>query len=171
VSARLRRLDADDLPAVLELERALFPDDAWTPLMFAEELAQPAGSRYYLVAEDETAEGGIIGYAGLMLPGGRQADVLTIAVAVGHWGRGIGSALLTALLAGAARAGCADVFLEVRTDNLRAQSLYRRYGFTEAGLRRGYYQPSGADALVMRRVLRTGEFPSATEPASERNRP
>ena len=92
MSARLRRLDADDLPAVLELERRLFPDDAWTPHMFAEELAQPAGSRYYLVAEDETAQGDIIGYAGLMLPGGRQADVLTIAVAAGHWGRGIGSA-------------------------------------------------------------------------------
>jgi [ribosomal protein S18]-alanine N-acetyltransferase len=41
----------------------------------------------------------------------------------------------------------------VRTDNDRAQRLYRRYGFTDIGIRRGYYQPSGADALVMRRDL------------------
>jgi [ribosomal protein S18]-alanine N-acetyltransferase len=76
---------------------------------------------------------------------------VTLAVASGHWGLGIGSALLEALITEAARRGCTWVFLEVRTDNSRAQRLYRRYGFTEIGIRRGYYQPSGADALVMRR--------------------
>ena len=51
----------------------------------------------------------------------------------------------------AARRGCTEVSLEVRTDNMRAQQLYRRYGFRQIGIRKGYYQPSGADALVMRR--------------------
>ena len=45
------------------------------------------------------------------------------------------------------------VFLEVRADNARAQQLYRRYGFVQIGIRRGYYQPSGTDALVMRKAL------------------
>ena len=76
---------------------------------------------------------------------------MTLAVASDHWGLGIGSALLEALITEAARRDCTWVFLEVRTDNSRAQRLYRRYGFTEIGIRRGYYQPSGADALVMRR--------------------
>ncbi|HEX4659528.1 MAG TPA: GNAT family N-acetyltransferase, partial [Streptosporangiaceae bacterium] len=71
--------------------------------------------------------------------------------AADRWGRGTGSALLEELLAEAARRGCTEVFLEVRTDNMRAQRLYRRYGFVEIGIRKGYYQPSGADALVMRR--------------------
>ena len=44
------------------------------------------------------------------------------------------------------------VLLEVRADNEHAQELYRRRGFTEIGRRRGYYQPSGADAVVMRRT-------------------
>jgi ribosomal-protein-alanine N-acetyltransferase len=57
------------------------------------------------------------------------------------------------LLAEAGRRGCTEVFLEVRTDNDRAQGLYRRYGFVGIGIRRGYYQPSGADALVMRHVI------------------
>ena len=48
------------------------------------------------------------------------------------------------------------MFLEVRTDNDRAQRLYRRYGFVGIGVRRGYYQPSGADALVMRHVIAPG---------------
>jgi [ribosomal protein S18]-alanine N-acetyltransferase len=43
------------------------------------------------------------------------------------------------------------VLLEVRADNEPAQRLYRRRGFTEIGRRRGYYQPSGADAVVMER--------------------
>ena len=145
-----------DLPAVLDLERELFPEDAWTSRMFASELSGRSAGRYYLVAEDD---GQLVGYAGLLAPQhrnawpGGQADVLTMAVATAHWGQGIGSALLEALLAEAAERGCAEIFLEVRVDNPRAQQLYRRHGFTEAGLRRGYYQPSGTDALVMRRPV------------------
>ena len=49
--------------------------------------------------------------------------------------------------------GCAEVFLEVRKDNPRARGLYQRRGFKEIGVRRGYYQPSGVDAIVMRKDL------------------
>ncbi len=94
--------------------------------------------------------------------------MLTIAVALDRWGEGTGAALLDALLAEAARRGCTEVFLEVRTDNARAQQLYRRYGFTEIGIRRGYYQPSGADALVMRRVAGAGGGPAVAPRAARR---
>jgi [ribosomal protein S18]-alanine N-acetyltransferase len=146
VSVRLRGVTGTDLDAILRLERELFGEEAWSRQMLEGELAQRPASRHYLVADDD---GMVVGYAGL-LTGGSQADVLTIAVALGRWGEGIGTGLLDALLAEAARRGCTEVFLEVRTDNTRAQQLYRRYGFTEIGIRRGYYQPSGADALVMR---------------------
>jgi ribosomal-protein-alanine N-acetyltransferase len=139
-----------DIDAILELEHDVFGAEAWSRQMLAGELAQQPASRYYLVAEEE--DGHLAGYAGL-LGAGWQGDVLTLAVAAGHWGRGIGTALLRALLAEATRRGCTEVFLEVRTDNKRAQELYRRHDFTEIGIRRGYYQPSGADALVMRRTL------------------
>jgi ribosomal-protein-alanine N-acetyltransferase len=117
--------------------------------MLAGELQQQPASRYYLVADDG---GRVAGYAGL-LGAGWQGDVLTLAVAADRWGHGIGSALLDALLAEAARRGCIEVFLEVRADNARAQRLYRRHQFTEIGIRRGYYQPSGVDAVVMKRRL------------------
>lgn len=146
-------MTAADLDPVAELEMAVFGgQEAWSRQMLAGELAQQPASRYYLVAEDED---GIAGYAGL-LSAGWQADVLTLAVATGRWGQGIGSALLRALLAEAGRRGCTEVFLEVRTDNIRAQELYKRHAFTQVGIRKGYYQPSGADALVMRRSLRGG---------------
>jgi ribosomal-protein-alanine N-acetyltransferase len=139
-----------DMPAVMALERELFPDDAWTPEMFAAEFAQPASRRLYLVAEEENA---LIGYAGMMFTGGSQADVVTLAVDPAHWGRGTGTALLNSLLDEAGNRGYAEVLLEVREDNPRARELYSRHGFTEVGIRRGYYQPSGIDAVVMRKGL------------------
>ena len=146
----LRPLRYEDLAAVLDLERTLFPDDAWSPGMFAEELAMQGRGRHYVAAEEGNT---LVGYAGMMLPGGRQAEVLTLAVDEKHWGQGIGSALLTDLLDEAARKECREICLEVRADNPRAQDLYRRFGFEDVGVRRGYYQPSGMDALVMRREV------------------
>jgi ribosomal-protein-alanine N-acetyltransferase len=181
-AARLRPLLPSDLAAVLALEHALFPQDAWSPEMFADELSQPAEARLYLVAErgpvareahgeagpagpgpdgGASQAAGLAGYAGMMfVPGvlrpsgsGGSADVLTIAVAGDCWGQGIGSALLEALIGAARRRRCAEVFLEVREDNPRARGLYLRRGFVEIGVRRGYYQPANVDAIVMRKDL------------------
>jgi ribosomal-protein-alanine N-acetyltransferase len=159
-----------DLAGVIALEHELFPEDPWTAQMFADEVAQPPEVRLYLVAEaDDGPAGrngaggpdagprpgpGIAGYAGMLfVPGGLQADVLTIAVRESRWGLGIGSALLDALIQAARERDCAEVFLEVRADNPRAHGLYQRRGFAEIGVRRGYYKPSGVDAIVMRKDL------------------
>lgn len=159
-AARLRPMLPSDLDAVLALEHELFPDDAWTPEMFAEEVSQPADSRLYLVAEAGVVQGEgsgfslLAGYAGLLfVPDGQSADVLTIAVSRESWGRGTGSALLGALIDAARRRGCEQMFLEVRKDNTRARGLYQRRGFEEIGVRRGYYQPANVDAIVMRKDL------------------
>jgi ribosomal-protein-alanine N-acetyltransferase len=135
----------------MALEQELFPEDAWTPEMFAAETAQPPSRRLYLVAE---AGDRVIGYAGMMFTGGSQADVVTLAVHPDRWGQGTGTALLTALVDEADKRGYKEVLLEVRKDNPRARQLYLRHGFAEIGIRRGYYQPSGVDAVVMRKVLR-----------------
>ena len=149
MSVVLRPMELHDISAVSVLERDLFGVEAWSPEMLAGEVTADPGSRYYLVAEDE---GVVTGYGGLLAQAGGQADVLTLAVAEDHWGQGIGGALLDGLLAEATWRGCTEIFLEVRVDNDRAQRLYRLRGFTGIGIRRGYYQPSGTDALVMRLV-------------------
>jgi ribosomal-protein-alanine N-acetyltransferase len=149
-AVRLRPMRRGDRSAILALERELFPDDAWTSEMFASEFAQSASRRLYLVAEEGHT---VIGYAGMMFTGGPQADVLTLGVAPAYWGKGTGTALLCALVDEAGRRGNTEVMLEVRQDNPRARRLYLRHGFEEVGVRRGYYQPSGVDAVVMRKVL------------------
>ena len=160
-----------DLVDVLALEHEVFPEDPWSPEMFADEVAQPPDSRLYLLAETDGSDGGVpdheivsgrragagsvmAGYAGLMfVPGGTQADILTIAVRPAYWGKGIGSVLLDTLVNAARDRGCTEMFLEVRVDNARAHSLYLRRGFEDIGIRRGYYQPSGVDAITMRKDL------------------
>lgn len=146
----LRDMTADDVTAVEVLERRLFPVDAWPMQMFFDELAQ-VDTRRYVVAE---AEGQIVAYAGLMCieP---IADVQTIAVVPEFEGRGIGSAILTELIEEARRRGAAEVLLEVRADNPRAQALYVRFGFEQIHVRRRYYR-DGTDALIMRLTLTEG---------------
>ncbi|MFB8035417.1 ribosomal protein S18-alanine N-acetyltransferase [Streptomyces sp. NPDC056004] len=150
-TAVLREMRWWDIDSVLELEHELFPDDAWSAGMFWSELAHsrgPRATRRYVVAEDPVT-GRIVGYAGLAAAGD-LADVQTIGVTRDFWGGGLGSVLLTDLLKHATAFECAEVLLEVRVDNTRAQKLYERFGFEPIGFRRGYYQPGNIDALVMR---------------------
>ncbi|MER7917594.1 MULTISPECIES: ribosomal protein S18-alanine N-acetyltransferase [unclassified Streptomyces] len=139
-----------DIDQVLELEKDLFPEDAWSRGMFWSELAHSRGAeatRRYVTAEDGT--GRVVGYAGLAASGD-LADIQTIAVARDLQGSGLGGRLLTDLLGAATAFECHEVMLEVRVDNIRAQKLYERFGFAPIGFRRGYYQPGNVDALVMR---------------------
>ncbi|MEX5717231.1 ribosomal protein S18-alanine N-acetyltransferase [Geodermatophilus maliterrae] len=146
-TVRLRPMRLADLDAVLVLEEELFAPDTWTRAMYRDELSRP-DTRHYLVAEDD---GTVVGYAGLIAYDD-EAHVSTIGVARARQGEGIGAELLDALLAEADRRSPV-VLLEVRADNDLAQGLYRRRGFTEIGRRPRYYQPSGTDAVVMRREL------------------
>ena len=145
MTVELRAMTDDDLAAVMVLEEDLFAPDTWTAAMYRDELRH-AGTRHYLVAESAT---GVVGWAGLIAYDD-EAHVSTIGVARERQGEGIGSRLLDALLAEADRRSPV-VLLEVRADNERAMGLYQRRGFVEIGRRRRYYQPSGTDAVVMRR--------------------
>jgi len=158
MTVRLRPMTIDDLPGVMVLEEELFAPDTWTEAMYRDELSRP-DTRFYVVAEfhlegedDEEAvatDPVMVGYGGLIAYDD-EAHVATLGVTKALQGEGVGSLLLDALLAEADKRSPV-VLLEVRADNEAAQRLYQRRGFTEIGRRRGYYQPSGADAVVMRR--------------------
>ena len=151
MSVRLRPMTIEDLPAILGLEEDLFAPDTWSAAMYRDELAQ-TDTRHYLVAEDEPPAGGqtsVVGYGGLIAYDD-EAHIATLGVAVDRQGEGLGALLLDALLVEADRRSPV-VLLEVRADNEVAQGLYRRRGFAEIGRRRRYYQPSGTDAVVMKR--------------------
>jgi ribosomal-protein-alanine N-acetyltransferase len=145
----LRDLHWTDIDDVVALETELFPDDAWTPAsVWAELAARPR--RSYVVAEQP--DGTVAGYGGVDL-GGEVADVMTLAVAPGLLGRGLGRRLLDELVARAVADRAAYLMLEVRADNEAARKLYESRGFETLTIRRRYYQPGDVDAHVMRLTL------------------
>lgn len=140
----LTRADAD---RCAELEALLFDgDDPWPAVAFERELHSK--TNHYVGARSGDT---LVGYAGISRLG-RVApfeyEVHTIGVDPAYQGQGIGRRLLNELLH---FADGGVVFLEVRTDNDAAISLYRSAGFEQIGLRRRYYRVSGADAYTMRR--------------------
>lgn len=130
---------------VLPIEEDLFGAERWSAAMFWNELAQ---RHHYLVALDGQD---VLGYAGLAVVDPDESWVQNIAVRRDAQQKGLGRALLEALLAEAARRGIGKTLLEVAVDNQPAQKLYAAYDFEPVGIRRGYYQPSNTDALVMMR--------------------
>jgi len=85
-----------------------------------------------------------------------EAEILSIAVAESHRGRGLSNTLLLTHLGHLAGRGVRKVFLEVEENNQPARRLYQRAGFAVVGRRERYYQQSGAEALnalLMRRDL------------------
>jgi ribosomal-protein-alanine N-acetyltransferase len=150
MTVRVGALTEADVVRCVELENQLFAgDDPWTARAFLSELASP--HTHYFAARD--ADGMLLGYAGIALLGSAadpESEVHTIGVDPDRQRSGTGTALLAAMLAEADRHG-GPVFLEVRTDNDPAITLYRKHGFELLGVRKRYYQPSGADAYTMRR--------------------
>jgi ribosomal-protein-alanine N-acetyltransferase len=142
--APLRWWHIDEL---LPIEFDLFGAERWTAAMFWNELA---AGHFYRVATDDDE---VVGYAGLAVTAPGESWVQNMAVRRDAQGRGIGRALLETLLTEAARQGAGRTLLEVAVDNGPAQKLYTGYGFEPVGIRRGYYQPSNTDALVMMREV------------------
>jgi [ribosomal protein S18]-alanine N-acetyltransferase len=131
---------------VMPMEEDLFGPEKWSEWMFWNELA---GGHFYRVAL--AGDGSIAGYGGLAVTAPDEAWVQNLAVRRDIQRRGLGRTLLHVLLAEAARKRVPRVLLEVAVDNAAAQKLYAREGFEPVAVRRGYYQPSNTDALVMTR--------------------
>ena len=97
-------------------------------------------------------EGDVVGYGGAKV-GGDQADVMTIGVRAHARGRGIGAAILDALLDWSREAGAREIFLDVRPSNKGAIGLYESRGFVEIGRRPRYFRNPVEEAVEMRAPL------------------
>lgn len=147
---RIRPMTPDDLPAVMEIERAVF-SDAWTLAFFRGELEQPGV--WARIAEWSAGDGTAPRLAGYLMAwtGYGEGHIGNLAVVPDLRRHGIASALLEDLDAHARASGVTVLTLEVRASNDAAQALYQAHGFALAGLRRGYYRDSGEDALILAR--------------------
>lgn len=129
--------------SVLRIEEQVYPRP-WSQNLFLSELAMPS-SRVYLVAR---AGRNLVGYGGMMLVAD-DGHVTTLAVHPSWHRVQVGTRLMLALTRAALARGARNLTLEVRVANDAAQGLYQRFGFAPVGVRKGYYQETGEDALVM----------------------
>lgn len=163
--AVLRDAREEDLDAIMGIETEVFGTDAWPHEAMRKDVQSP--HTRYVVAEIP-ATGVIVGYAGLLCPrGSEDADIQTVAVAADMRRQGIGRALVEELLAETRHRGAGRVFLEVRADNPAAIDLYRDLGFLQTGVRKGYYQPDGVDAINMRLDLEPSARPGSRSARDE----
>ena len=133
-----------DIAAIQPIEHVSYPRP-WSPSVFQSEIElSRRGERHYIVARRAHE---LVGYAGMMFVVG-DAHVTNIASAPVHRGQGIGTRLLAELAWEAIARDCTALTLEVRTSNVAAQALYRRFGFAPVGVRQKYYE-NVEDAIVM----------------------
>ncbi|MBR5315979.1 MAG: ribosomal protein S18-alanine N-acetyltransferase [Firmicutes bacterium] len=132
--------DADDIAG---LEQICF-SDPWSKETVLQELTENPRA-IYIVAE---LEGRVIGYVGLweILD---EGHITNVAVSPEYRRLQVGSALIKTMLQVTLQAGIKHHTLEVRAGNAPAQGLYRKFGFVEEGLRKGYYEDNGEDAIIM----------------------
>ncbi len=139
----IRLAERRDVPALLEIEEAQFPEP-WSRGMLLDELGNVATRRYTVAVEG----GVVLGYLGVMFVLD-ELHVNTIGVRPGAEGRGVATSLLDEAWADAAARGVTRATLEVAVSNTRAQALYARYGFAPVGVRKNYYEKTHEDALVL----------------------
>jgi len=90
----------------------------------------------------------VLGFAGFWIMA-EEAHITNIVVRQIYRRRGIGELLLISIIDLATGLNAHSPTLEVRASNIAAQSLYYKYGFTQVGLRRGYYTDNKEDAVLM----------------------
>ncbi len=137
------------LARILEIEGLSFRTP-WSALAFCEELRNPV-SRIWGVAE----KGRLWGYICCSFTG-KEIRVQNVAVHPRQRRRGLGKRLLEHASRAGWAAGMEGVWLEVRTSNRAARSLYANLGFREVGRRPRYYRDTGEDAIVMRLAIPNG---------------
>ena len=107
---------------------------------------------FYIVAKECEK---IVGYIGLWNILG-EVEVINIAVLKSYRRRGIAQSLLEEAERECKRQNAFKINLEVRASNIPAQSLYKKMGFLENGLRKRYYE-NKEDAILMEKLLDKGE--------------
>jgi ribosomal-protein-alanine N-acetyltransferase len=154
VSLLVRNLAAQDLDDVLVLAAESLEAPHWNRRDYEQILlAEPSDPllRCGLVADNG---GKVAGFAvASWLRQEAAAEVEGLFVDLDCRRQGVGSALIAACMAWAAKAGASTVRLEVRASNTAAHALYRRHGFSTAGVRRAYYSSPVEDALVLQAAL------------------
>ena len=160
MSFSVRAMTVQDIDDVLVLAAGFVEAPHWTQRDY-EQILHPAQAvtltRCSVVA---LSDGYLIGFAvASWLPQETVAEVEGLVVVEKYRRQGIGSALIGACMAWAAKSGATNMRLEVRASNAAALALYHRHGFSAVGRRRAYYPTPVEDAVLLQAPLRSQNTP------------
>lgn len=136
-------LKLEHIDSVLVIDTLCFPTP-WSRESFQKEIENNKFARYIIAKKGEV----VIGYAGMWLILD-EGHITNIAVHPEYRGIGAGKLLLEALIEICKIELVNSITLEVRKSNIVAQSLYKKYGFVEEGIRKEYYGDNREDAIIM----------------------
>jgi ribosomal-protein-alanine N-acetyltransferase len=132
----------EDIDSVLEISSLSF-SIPWSKDSYVQELTNPIAR--YLVAKIDDK---VVGFVGTWIVLD-ESHITNIAIHPNYRKQGIGSSLLEAFLKYCKSQGCIAFTLEVRNSNKAARTLYEKYSFKQEGIRKGYYEDTKEDAIIM----------------------
>lgn len=138
----VRLADIQDAREIAEIEKSCFRVP-WTYESLTRDLKENSSARYFVAETDR-----VVGYMSFWKVVD-EGQINNIAVLSDYRNRGIGSRLLDFAIETGKSMGVNSFTLEVRSSNIGAVKLYEKHGFEADGIRRGYYQDNGEDALIM----------------------
>lgn len=139
----IRKAAESDVPAVEAVEKACF-SVPWSYESLYHDILENKLA-FYIVAE---IDGKVCGYVGVWKIFD-EGHITNVAIAPEYRRMHIASAMLSVLFDVTGAQGIESYTLEVRVGNQAAIALYEGFGFREAGLRKGYYEDNGEDAIIM----------------------
>lgn len=140
----IETMNSSHVLQIAELEKICF-SAPWSERSIASELENKLA--FWLVAMEEDRLAGYIGSQTVM----GETDMMNVAVHPDFRRRGVGEALVNALVENLKTMGSHCLTLEVRVSNAPAIALYRKLGFSEIGRRKNYYRNPKEDALILRK--------------------
>lgn len=143
----IKPVTAQQLPQLVELDK-LCLQGFWNLDSYKKELESPNSTLLVVSLDGENDPDFVVGM-GCFWAILEEAHITVLAVHPDYQGRGIGKLILGALLRNARERNLERATLEVRESNEVALSLYQKFGFKIAGKRKGYYQKTGEDALIL----------------------
>lgn len=151
----IRSMSSEHISAVVELDRMCF-GGLWTAQGYQRELDSPNSDLLVLLNSQNSENiGGEITSGSDLIGIGclwailEEAHITILGIHPHYQCQGLGQLMLYALMRSAWERGLERATLEVATSNTAALSLYHKFGFKKVGCRRGYYQQTGEDALIL----------------------
>lgn len=159
----IQTMSPKDIPSVVELDQLCF-GGLWNAQGYQRELESPNSDLLILVMSENQEkiastsskfesefsynQKSIIGI-GCLWAILEEAHITILGIHPQYQGLGLGQLLLYSLMRSAWERGLERATLEVAASNISALSLYHKFGFQDVGRRRGYYQQTGEDALIL----------------------